>query len=214
MQQLFSGQLRFKDQNGNDFPDWEEKVLGELVKVIDPHPSHRAPTAVEDGIPFIGIGDINSSGTVDFKNVRLVSDGIYEEHRKRYIIEAGDFAYGRVASIGKVAELTANVDKRYTYSPTLAIIKPFDVNSVFIKFYMNSEDFITIVNSKTSGSTRKSLGIQNLRIIDINFPCSEEQQQIATYLSSIDTKIESVNKKTTQTQTFKKGLLQQMFVAA
>ncbi len=34
MQKLFSKKLRFKDENGNDYPEWEEKKLEEIGEVI------------------------------------------------------------------------------------------------------------------------------------------------------------------------------------
>ena len=67
-------------------------------------------------------------------------------------------------------------------------------------------------------SLRVGSGLPNIQKKDLNvfsflFPNSiQEQQKIANFLSGIDDKIESTTQQINQTQTFKKGLLQQMFV--
>ncbi|MDA7531874.1 restriction endonuclease subunit S, partial [Akkermansiaceae bacterium] len=52
----------------------------------------------------------------------------------------------------------------------------------------------------------------NLKGHKIGYPTLPEQKKIADFLTSVDQKIESVSQQITKTQTFKKGLLQQMFV--
>lgn len=82
--------------------DWEVKMLDELAEVIDPHPSHRAPTEVANGIPFLGIGDFNENGEIVKESYRVVPDVIFNEHQNRYNLNDELLGLGRVASIGKV----------------------------------------------------------------------------------------------------------------
>lgn len=199
--------LRFN----NFFDNWEVSRLNQVSEVIDPHPSHRAPKSEEKGIPFIGIGDISELGEVDYSNVRIVSEDVYEEHYDRYIINKGDVAFGRVASVGKVIELDSCVGKRYTFSPTMAIIKPSKINSSFLKQVLLSKYFLSKVNMKTNGSTRKSIGMNNLRLIEFLIPNKNEQQKIADFLTAVDKRIELLDKKKTLLETYKKGVMKKIF---
>lgn len=54
MQQLFTQALRFKDDHGNDFPDWEEKTLGDVTKwTSGGTPAKDKPEYWEGEIPWM-----------------------------------------------------------------------------------------------------------------------------------------------------------------
>jgi len=201
-------EIRFKGFSG----EWEVKPLSEVAQVIDPHPSHRAPEAVDNGVPFIGIGDISYSGLVDFKSVRIVPQHIYDEHSARYTIEDGDFAYGRVASVGKIIDLSNNVGNRYTYSPTMAIVKPQSLHPAFLKSYLGTEVFKVHVDNKTSGSTRKSLGVHDFRNLPVLFPLTDEQKAIGKYFQKLDVLINQHQQQITKLNNIKQACLSKMFV--
>ncbi|MNT46098.1 Type I restriction modification DNA specificity domain protein [compost metagenome] len=84
-------------------------------------------------------------------------------------------------------------------------------NGIFLSYYLNNAKKLDIANL-AQGISVVHLYSSQLALLELNLPCILEQQKIANFLSSIDAKIESVNQQIAQTQMFKKGLLQQMFV--
>ena len=187
MQQLFSGQLRFKDNNGNAYPDWEEKKLGEIATKVSSNIS--ANTIEENMGEFKLYGASGLLKKIDF---------FREEKPYVSIVKDG-------AGVGR----TLLCDANSSVLGTLDIIKPkVDVVLYFLYSVLNNIRF----EKYMVGSTIPHIYYKDYSSERIKIPYIKEQQKIATYLSSIDTKIESVTNKITQTQSFKKGLLQQMFV--
>ena len=75
MQQLFTQAIRFKDDNGNDFPDWEEKKLGEVTKWSSVAERHRYRQCVFLGaviFPWISSSDISDSSMHPDKDITAI----------------------------------------------------------------------------------------------------------------------------------------------
>ena len=189
--------------------EWEVKKLEKTADIIDPHPSHRAPKATIDGIPFVGIGDISINGAINYDKCRIVDETIFEEHSQRYNLKDGLIGIGRVASIGKVIKFKDNIGK-YTISPTLAVIKPKNVDSDFLFFILNSKYTDDQFSKIKNGSTRNSVGIMVLRKIQIRLPLLSEQQKIAEILSTWDKTINLKEKLIEEKKEFKRGLMQKL----
>lgn len=201
--------IRFKGFTG----DWEQLMLGEISSVIDPHPSHRAPAETEAGIPFIGIGDVDEAGNINYSTARIVDEKIYDEHHKRYDLAIPSVGIGRVASLGKVIRLRNDIGK-YAVSPTMSIIQfsqEVDVNYMYS--CMSSPYFQQQFTAQSSGSTRQSVGIQDLRRFMIPIPQNKiEQINIGMFFWKLDSIIILQQRKLDQLQNVKKFMLQNLFI--
>jgi type I restriction enzyme S subunit len=186
--------------------DWVETTLGEVAEVIDPHPSHRAPAVDDDGIPFIGIGDLRKTGDIDFAKARRVSREILEEHKARYNRSEFLIGLGRVASIGMVVRLP-DESIEYVVSPTLAVIKPKDVLGQFLFYSLEGPHSQEQFQRFKKGSTRESVGMQILRKIKVHIPPLPEQKRIVEIIKSIDEVLNTTSCALSESKKLRSGLL-------
>lgn len=213
MQQLFTQAIRFKDDHGNDFPDWEEKKLGELCITIT---KGTTPTSIghayqDTGINFIKTENINKTGFIDVDSTPKISDDCHSKLDRSSLSE-GDVLFSIAGTLGRTA-IVQSKDLPANTNQALGIIRLKDKRqNVFITNCLNTVKMEDWVRKMVSVGAQPNLSLTQLNSIRIPFPCSTEQTKIADFLSSINRKIESVATQIIETQTFKRGLLQQMFV--
>jgi type I restriction enzyme S subunit len=209
MQQLFSGQLRFKNENGNPYPNWEEKRLGEVFGVI------RGKGISKDQLNDNGETKCILYGQLYTTYNEVVFNVVSRTDTNEGVLSIkGDLLVPSSTTTTGIdlANVTALNEEGVLLGGDISILRSkLDANNVFYAYYLSNHKKYEIA-AFAQGSTIVHLSYNHFKVMRIDIPVIEEQQKIATYLSRIDTKIEAVNNQITQTQTFKKGLLQQMFV--
>jgi type I restriction enzyme S subunit len=213
MQQLFSGKLRFKDENGEDYPDWEEKKLGELGELKNGLNKDKKDFGF--GSPFVNLMNVFGKSEIYNQEFDLVNSN--EKEKILYNILKGDVLFIRssVKRSGVGETVIVQEDLLDTVYSGFLIRFRDDKKSLaqdFKKYCFSSQSFRNELLSYATSSANTNINQESLNKVIVKLPCINEQQKIANFLSGIDSKIEKVNQQLAQTQTFKKGLLQQMFV--
>lgn len=213
MQKLFSQELRFKDDNNQDFPDWQEKTLGEMGETYNGL-TGKNKDSFGTGKPYIQYKQIFDDSKIDVTRFELVEISYDEKQNK---VKFGDIFF-TVSSetpdeVGMSSVLLNEVEELYLnsfcfgYRPfSLQILSPF-----YARYLFRSEQFRKTVIVLAQGSTRYNLSKLGMMNLIIGLPSLPEQQKIATFLSSIDEKIIHCGKQIEKMEAWKKGLLQQMF---
>jgi len=201
MQQLFTQKLRFKDDQGNDFPDWEEKRLKEMF-------SERSERGNEDA-ELLSV--TLSRGIVRASEVER-ANGASADRSNYKTVHVNDIAYNSM----RMWQGASGVSGYFgIVSPAYTVIAPKpDQVPAFWGYYFKLTGVIQEFQRHSQGLTSDTWNLKYpaLSTIRLAVPHPDEQQKIADFLSAIDAKISLVADELRAAQNFKKGLLQQMFV--
>ncbi len=154
--------------------EWALKSISDLAEIVDPHPSHRTPAEVADGVPYISIGDVDAEGKIDFENARKVSVDVLREHQERYHVKEGDFIFGKIGTIGRPTRLPVGMS--YTISANVLLIQPNlnSVNPEFTRQLFSSPEFMRTVMDASTATSQAAFGIKKMRNTVVNVPTIEE----------------------------------------
>ena len=201
MQKIFSQEIRFKDEDGKDFPDWEFKRGNELFDSISnkKHNSDLPILAISQELGAVPREQINYKISVTNSSVSSYK-----------IVEKGDF----IISLRSFQGGIEYSNYKGICSPAYIILKSTkEINDYYFKVYFKTHKYIQQLTKKLEGiRDGKMISYKYFSEIKLPFPSIKEQNKIASFLSSIDKKIELVDFQLERNKEFKKGLLQQMFV--
>ena len=211
MQKLFSQQIRFKADDGSEFGEWESISIKSAVSFIKDgtHGTHQDdPTS---HLFLLSAKNLQNGHVVIDEKDRRINKLEFDSIYKNYGLNTGDILLSVVGTIGRVAIFKEEY-KNYAFQRSVAFMRFKSAKPEFIFQLFNAVDFQNELLVRQVVSAQPGIYLGDLSKIEIKLPCQEEQTKIANFLSAIDQKIEVVAQQIEQAKTWKKGLLQQMFV--
>lgn len=207
--------LRFRDEDGRDFPEWEDKQLGDIVEVMQSGVS-RMLSDLDIGLPVIRSNNLvnNKLDVSDIKYWHLKDDqGVNLEN---YLLKEGDLLVNFInslAQIGKVA-LFENTLNRNTIFTTNLMRLSFkrNVNTKYISCFFQTNEYIKHIQAITKPAVNQaSFTTKEFKTLIIPFPSIVEQTKIANFLTAVDEKISQLTQKSDLLAQYKNGVMQQIF---
>ena len=205
VQKLFSQEVRFKADDGSDYPNWKTKKIGDVCtqikETIDPMANpkklfveYSMPAFDNEMKPEVVYGNtMNSIRKVIGSPCVLINKLNVRKRRIWNIVNPEDYA----VCPAEFVPLTSEV-----------------MNLSFVAYFALTDWFTRYLLECSTGSSNSQKRVTPDVILNIKMPipCLAEQQKIVDCLSSLDHVIEKQKVTLAAWKELKKGLLQQMFV--
>ena len=206
MQKIFSKELRFKDENGNNYPEWEEKKLKELIDVRDG--THESPKPSKEGYLLVTSKNLKNS-KLDLSDSYFISKEDYESINQRSKVEIGDILFGMIGTIGNPILL----EECGFAIKNVALLKTNDLlEKYYILNFLKSSNISKQFYRMNAGGTQKFIALSTIRDLNIDMPSSEEAIKIGNFFNKVDNLIENQLNKVELLKQRKQSFLQKMFV--
>lgn len=212
MQKIFTQKLRFKDESGVNYPDWQEKKLGDIGKTFTGL-TGKSGEDFGEGKPYITYMQIFGNSKIEghFGKVKI------SPNEKQSLVLKGDIFFTTSSETpletGYTSTLLEDCGELYLnsfcfgYRLNLSYMIP-----IFARYLFHSHEVRKKIARLAQGSTRYNISKNEVMKLALSLPSVKEQQQIANFLTSLDDKINLEITKLEQAKLFKKSLLQRMFV--
>lgn len=200
MQKLFSQEVRFKADDGSEFPDWEKKKLGDVfVEQTERAKGGEALLSVT-----IAQGIVRQNET-DKRNIASENKSNYK------VIKKNDLAYNTMR-MWQGAEGVSEYDG--IVSPAYTVVTALDGNnSYFFETLFKQKFMLHMFQRYSQGLTSDTWNLKFPAFSEIKcfVPCEDEQNKIVECVHALDDVIEKQKATLAAWEEMKKGLLQQMF---
>lgn len=188
VKEIFGRTKRFKDDDGREFPEWEEKTLGEISEPLK-YGMSAAAVKYDGENKYLRITDIDEASR------KYVSDKIASPEAskiaEKFLVQKNDLLFARTgASVGKTY-LYDETDGKMYYAGYLikAHIKP-EYDSRFIFQLTLTNEFKKWIKKESMRTAQPGINAECLAKYKMMIPCMEEQQKIGSFLAEIDKEIE------------------------
>lgn len=200
MQQIFSQELRFKDDDGREFAEWEEREIKDIAEV------NPKSESLPDEFIYIDLESVEK-GILLKESVVIKDDA---PSRAQRLLQMNDVLFQMVRPY-QGNNLLFCKSGSYVASTGYAQLRTSE-SPVFLYYLLHLESFTAEVMNRCTGTSYPAINSSDLASMPILVPCRAEQTKIAKFLTAIDDKITATQTQHAAVKQYKQGLLQQMFV--
>jgi len=197
----------------SEFDDkWVDVKVGELFpKIRNGFVGTATPyySTKNEGVKYLQGKNVKNN-TINEKGMIFINQDFHVKHEKSQLKEH-DVVMVQSGHVGECARITKELDNTNCHALLVASPNRTLVNSDFSVYYFYSPVGKNLTHKITTGNTIRHILGSDLKDLNIFTPPLSEQQKIASFLSTVDKKIELLTEKKAKLTEYKKGVMQQLF---